>query len=296
MKNLHGTVVAAFGRQYEVRLDDGEILLCFPRGKKSLLAVGDRLMVERTSPKQGVVVAAGPRRSLLYRSDQFRQKLIAANVSQLILVTATEPAFSTELLSRCIAAAESQDMKVAIILNKADLADKLPAARAMLNSFRALGYPLLEMAALEGGEHLAQVKELLKGETSVLVGQSGMGKSTLINALIPDADARTREISEFLDSGKHTTTFSRLYQLDETSALIDCPGVQEFGLAHMTRGEVESGFPEFRPFLGRCRFRDCHHDREPDCAIKAAIQAGSITSERFAHFMRAVTEASKNQS
>lgn len=288
-------MVAAFGRQYEVRLDSGEILLCYPRGKKSLLAVGDRLMVERTAPDQGVVVAAGPRRSLLYRSDQYRQKLIAANVTQLILVTATEPAFSTELLSRCIAAAESQDMKVALILNKADLADKLPAAREMLTSFRALGYPLLEMAALEGGENLAPLQALLKGETSVLVGQSGMGKSTLINALVPDADARTREISEFLDSGKHTTTFSRLYQLDESSALIDCPGVQEFGLAHMTRSEIESGFPEFRPHLGHCRFRDCRHDREPDCAIRAAIQAGTITAERFTHFQRAVTEAGKNQ-
>ena len=268
------------------------MLLCFPRGKKSLLAVGDRLMVERTSLDQGVVVAAGPRSSLLYRSDQYRQKLIAANVTQLVLVTATEPGFSTELLSRCAAAAESQDMKVAIVLNKADLVDKLPAARNMLASFRALGYPLLELTALEGGDRLAPLKALLKGETSVLVGQSGMGKSTIINALIPDAAARTREISEFLDSGKHTTTFSRLYQLDETSALIDCPGVQEFGLAHMTRGEIESGFPEFRPYLGRCRFRDCRHDREPDCAIRAAIQAGAITAERFTHFQRAVSEAS----
>lgn len=290
MKTLHGTVIAAFGRQYEVRLDGGEVLLCYPRGKKSLLAVGDRLGVSRTAPDQGVVDTTETRRSLLYRSDDYRQKLIAANVSQLILVVATEPGFSTELLSRCLVAAEDQAIRSAIVLNKCDLSEKLPAAREMLAPFRTLGYPILELTAKEGGPGLASLRAMLNGETSVLVGQSGMGKSTLTNALVPDADARTREISEVLDSGKHTTTFSRLYRLDAASALIDCPGVQEFGLAHLGRDEIASGFPEFRPHLGHCRFRDCRHDREPDCAIQAALAAGSISRLRFEHFRRMVAE------
>lgn len=292
MSTLQGIVVAAFGRQYEVRLDDGELLLCYPRGKKSLLTVGDRLEVERTGD-QGVVVSCAPRRSLLYRSDQYRQKLIAANVTQLVLVTATEPGFSVELLSRCLVAAENQDIRAVILLNKADLGDKLDAARQQLAPFRDLGYPILELAAL-AGEGIAPLRELLQGQVSVLVGQSGMGKSTLINALIPDADAQTREISSVLDSGKHTTTFSRLYQLNESSSLIDCPGVQEFGLAHLDRQEIESGFPEFRPFLGQCRFRDCRHDREPDCALRHGLKTGAIQAQRFAHFQRMVQEFGRN--
>ncbi|MDD5296395.1 MAG: ribosome small subunit-dependent GTPase A [Rhodocyclaceae bacterium] len=287
---LSGTVVAAFGRQYEIRLADrGELLLCYPRGKKSLLAVGDRVSVERTSPGQGVIEATLPRATFLYRSDLWRQKLIAANATLLVLVVATEPGFSTELLSRCLVAAEHENMKAVLVLNKADLDDRLPAAREQLAPFRNLGYPILELAALSG-TGLTPLRELLMGEDSVLVGQSGMGKSTLINALVPDAEAQTREISAALDSGKHTTTFSRLYLLPDGGSLIDCPGVQAFGLAHLTRGEIESGFPEFRPHLNRCRFRDCRHDREPDCALRSAIQAGGISQARFAHYQRIASE------
>jgi len=290
MNAVSGTVVAAFGRQYEIRVaDSGELLLCYPRGKKSLLAVGDRVTVERTAPGQGVIQAQVHRTTFLYRSDLWRQKLIAANTSLLVLVVATEPGFSTELLTRCLVAAEHENMKAVLVLNKADLAERLPTAREQLAPFRNLGYPILELAALSG-TGLQPLKELLRGEASVLVGQSGMGKSTLINALVPDAEAQTREISSALDSGKHTTTFSRLYQLPEGGSLIDCPGVQAFGLAHLTRGEIESGFPEFRPRLGRCRFRDCQHDREPDCALRAALDAGGISPVRFSHYRRIASE------
>lgn len=290
MNQLPGTVVAAFGRQYEIRLDgDGELLLCYPRGKKSLLVVGDRVALARTAPGQGVIEATLPRASLLYRSDLWRQKLIAANAHLLVLVVATEPGFSTELLTRCLVASECEDMKAILVLNKADLADKLPAAREQLAPFRDLGYPMLELAA-KTGAGLETLSGLLQGEASVLVGQSGMGKSTLINALVPDADAQTREISSALDSGKHTTTFSRLYRLPGGGSLIDCPGVQAFGLAHLTRGEIESGFPEFRPHLGKCRFRDCRHDREPGCALAAALNTGAIHPTRFAHYQRIASE------
>ena len=283
--NEHGRVIAAHGRQYIVEKADGSAIPCFPRGKKSEVACGDQVDFKLTAPGQGVIEAIAPRRSLLYRSNEIRQKLIAANVDQVVLVVATEPGFSDELLTRAITAAESEDIAVLIILNKCDLADKLPAARERLAIYAALGYPVLELCARD---HAEDLRPHLQGKTSVLVGQSGMGKSTLVNALIPKAGAATREISTALDSGKHTTTHACLYHLDADSHLIDSPGLQEFGLGHLDRHEIEHAFREFHPFLGRCRFRDCRHDREPDCALRAALQEGRIDERRFAAYHRIV--------
>lgn len=278
---ISGLVTAAFGRQYQVELADGTRILCFPRGKKSVLACGDRVSIERSAADQGVIAGVEPRRCLLYRSDAYRQKLIAANASQVVIVAAVEPSFSTELISRCLTAAEHQGMRTVLVLNKIDLVEKLGPARETLRVFAALGYPLVELSARHGAAALAP---LLAGHLSVLVGQSGMGKSTLINALLPHADAATREISSALDSGKHTTTLSRLYRLDAQSGIIDSPGLQEFGLAHMSRDEIEHAFVEFRPFLGQCRFRDCRHAPEPDCALQQAVEKGAISPLRFQHY------------
>ena len=282
---MEGRVVAAHGRQYVVELPDGTRLPCFPRGKKSEIACGDRVDIRRTSDDQGVVEAIQPRSSLLYRSNEIRQKLIAANVDQIVIVVATEPAFSDELVTRALLAAESEEIVPLIVLNKCDLADKLPAARARLATLAALGYPILELSARD---HAEELRPCLAGKTSVLVGQSGMGKSTLVNALIPEANAATREISQALDSGKHTTTHATLYHLDADSALIDSPGLQEFGLGHLDRHEIENAFPEFREYLGQCRFRDCQHDREPGCALTAAVDSGQIDRNRFAIYRRIV--------
>ncbi len=282
---MEGRVIAAHGRQYVVELADGTLLPCFPRGKKSEIACGDRVDIMRTSDDQGVVEAIQPRVSLLYRSNEIRQKLIAANVNQLVIVVATEPAFSDELVARALLAAESEEIAPLIVLNKCDLADKLPAARQRLATLAGLGYPILELSALN---HAEDLRPWLAGKTSVLVGQSGMGKSTLVNALIPEANAATREISQALDSGKHTTTHATLYHLDGNSDLIDSPGLQEFGLGHLDRQEIEIAFREFRPYLGQCRFRDCRHDREPGCALRAAVEAGTIDPGRFASYHRIV--------
>ncbi len=286
---LEGTIVAAHGRQYLVELTGGETLRCFPRGKKSELACGDHVSLLRSGDAQGVIESIVPRSTLLYRSNEYKQKLIAANVTQIIIVVATEPSFSDELITRCIVAAESQDMKALIVLNKCDLRERVAAAVPALAMFEKLSYPVLRLSAKADFEVLLPY---LSGHTSVLVGQSGMGKSTLTNALVPGANAPTREISEALDSGKHTTTHATLYRLDDHSALIDSPGLQEFGLRHLSPAAIEHGFPELRPLLGKCRFRNCHHDREPDCAVHAALNSGGISPRRYAAFRSLCAEVS----
>lgn len=278
---LEGIIVAAHGRQYRVEFANGETLLCFPRGKKSDVACGDHVTVLRSGDTQGVIDKIAPRSTLLYRSNDFRQKLIAANVTQIVVVVATEPSFSDELVTRCLIAAESQDMRAVIVLNKCDLKERLAHSVKALAPYQKLGYPVVQLCAHEGAEPL---RAHLKGQTSVLVGQSGMGKSTLTNALIPGANAPTREISTALDSGKHTTTHATLYRLDADSILIDSPGLQEFGLAHLSREAIEHAFPELRALLGKCRFRNCRHDREPDCAVHAAVNSGDFDPRRYAAF------------
>jgi len=274
-----GCIIAAFGRHYLVELADGEILECVPRGKKSEVACGDRVEIKRTSVDQGVIERTVPRSSLLYRSDPYRQKIIAANVTQIICVVAVEPAFSDELITRCLIAAQDQKLSVLIALNKCDL--PADAARGVLAPYQDIGYRVLELSALENAEPL---RPFLQGHTSVLVGQSGMGKSTLINGLLPEARAATREISTVLDSGKHTTTHARLYHINAESHLIDCPGVQMFGLHHLSLGEIESGFVEFAPYMGKCRFHNCSHTHEPNCALLAALAEGKINARRMKLF------------
>jgi ribosome biogenesis GTPase len=285
---LHGQIVAAFGRQYLVRLTDGTEIPCLTRGKKSEVACGDLVEIKRTADAstgdgtgaQGVIERIAPRRSLLHRSDAFREKLIAANVTQIIVVVAAEPSFSDELLARCLVAAFDQKLEVLIVLNKCDL-PAAAAARKRLAPYTAIGYRVLELSAKQD---VSALRPFLHGHTSVLVGQSGMGKSTLINALLPDAKAATREISTVLDSGKHTTTHARLYRIDETSNLIDCPGVQAFGLHHLSFGGIEQGFVEFAQYLGQCRFRDCRHAHEPGCALRNAVEEGKIDARRLELF------------
>ncbi|WP_028226830.1 ribosome small subunit-dependent GTPase A [Paraburkholderia ferrariae] len=300
---LHGVVIAAHGRHYLVAPEGGGApLQCFPRGKKSEVAVGDRVEYQSTSADQGVIVAIGERRNLLYRSDQYKSKLFAANLDQLLIVLATEPHFSEDLLGRALVAAEANGLKPLIVLNKIDVEAALPLARERLERYRALGYTVLELS-VKGQPEAAReaLADHLHGHATILLGQSGMGKSTLVNLLIPDAEAATREISTALNSGRHTTTFTRLYTLPgdgptggpETGALIDSPGFQEFGLYHLTEGKLERAFPEFRPLLAHCRFYNCHHLHEPGCAILEAVEDGRIAPERHALYAQLMHEISQ---
>ena len=279
---LTGQIIAAFGRHYLVELPDGEILECVPRGKKSEVACGDNVEITRSGTDQGVIDRIAPRTSLLFRSDAWKQKIIAANVTQLIVVVASEPSFNDELLARCLLAGHEQKLEILIVLNKCDL-PQVTAARARLAVYGRIGYRVLELSAKQD---VAPLRPFLQDHTSVLVGQSGMGKSTLINALIPAAHAATREISTVLDSGKHTTTHARLYHLNHDSALIDCPGVQLFGLHHLDFAAMERNFPEFLPYLGECHFANCSHSHEPDCAIRQATAEGKIDARRLQLFQQ----------
>ena len=199
--DIQAQIIGAFGRQYLAELPDGEIVSCLTRGKKSEVACGDFVVIQRTAENQAVIESTLPRTTLLYRSDAYRQKLIAANVSQIIIVVAAEPPFSDELLARCLIAAVDQKLEVLIVLNKCDLTDKAAFARQQLTPYYNIGYRVTELSATQDASPLLP---FLHNHTSVLVGQSGMGKSTLINGLIPDAQVATREISTVLNSGKHT--------------------------------------------------------------------------------------------
>jgi ribosome biogenesis GTPase len=281
-ETLKGLIIAAFGRHYLAELPSGEIVECVPRGKKSEVACGDTITLTRTGAEQGVIDSITPRTSLLYRSDAFKQKIIAANVTQLVVVVASEPSFNDELLARCLLAGHDQKLNILIVLNKSDL-PQIAAAREQLAPYVKIGYRVLELCAKQD---IAPLLPYLQGHTSVFVGQSGMGKSTLVNAVIPEAHAATREISTVLDSGKHTTTHAKLYHLNADSHLIDCPGVQLFGLHHLDFAAMERSFPEFLPYLGECRFANCSHSHEPDCAIRKATAEGKIDERRLKLFQQ----------
>ncbi len=293
MDNVAGTIIAAHGRHYLAQSDTRK-LQCVTRGKKSDVAVGDIVNLQMTSPDQAVIESIAERSTLLYRSDQYKSKLLAANVTQLFIVVATEPGFSDDLVSRSLVAAEAAGVTAHIILNKIDVTESLARTRQRLAFYAGLGYPVHEVSARAAPEATCTaLSPLLAGQSTILIGQSGMGKSSLINLLVPDADIAVREISAALDTGKHTTTFTRLYQIDADTAIIDSPGFQEFGLYQLTEGMLERAFPEFSSYLGRCRFYNCHHVNEPECAILTAVKTGGIARMRHALYLQLLHESSQ---
>lgn len=276
-KLLQGLVVAAYGKRYEVELDNQARISCVTRGKKNDLACGDLVTLKLTDQHEGVIESFQPRHSLLYRSNQYRSKVLAANVTQAVIVLATQPSFYEALLNRCLIAAEAANIKAIIVLNKCDLSDR-HQAKDKLKAYQDMGYVVSHLSAKTS---TATLNQHLSGEKSILVGQSGMGKSTIINSLLPNQQVRTQEVSQTLDSGKHTTTAAHLYHLNNESTIIDSPGLQEFGLNHLSADALESAFIEFRPYLGKCRFNNCKHRKEPDCAVIDAKNQGTIMATRL---------------
>ncbi|MEW5789413.1 MAG: ribosome small subunit-dependent GTPase A [Pseudomonadota bacterium] len=278
---MNGRIVAAHGRQFLVA-DGEETVECVMRGKKGGVACGDRVRYALTHPGSGVIEAVEPRDNLLYRSDEMREKLIAANVDQAVVVVAAVPLFREELLIRCLVACETADIPVLLVLNKADLPETAALDRH-LAAYAALGYPVLRLSAL--GD-VAELAGRLAGRTSVLVGGSGVGKSTLLNQLVPGAGAATGEISQALDAGRHTTTHARMFPLPggapgHPGYLIDSPGMQEFGLRHLDPAGLMAAFPEIRERIGQCRFYNCRHLKEPGCAVREAAEGGAMLPARY---------------
>jgi ribosome biogenesis GTPase / thiamine phosphate phosphatase len=288
---LKGTIVAAYRRHYAVVLDDGEAIACVLKGRRATIACGDRVEVARMAGG-GAIETILPRTNMIYRSDAFKEKLIASNVTLVIGVVAPDLPADFELIDRWSVAAEAEGCAFLLVANKADL----PNAHALverLAPWRALGYAVLSMSAKRDA---APLMAHVRGEHSVLVGQSGMGKSTMLNALAPDVAARVAEISTALATGRHTTTETSLHPIPddpENGWIVDSPGMKAFSLAHLAPHAIEEAFIEIRPLLGQCRFRDCRHDREPGCAVQAAVERGEIAPHRLAllHTMVAESEA-----
>ena len=286
----HGLVIAHFGVQVDVEDGDGQICRCHLRANLPTLVTGDRVVWRAGNHGQGVIVAQLPRSSELCRPDSRGQlKPVAANVDQIVIVFAPLPQPHANLIDRYLIAAEHAGIRPLLLLNKADLLDEDNAAfiDSLLTTYRQLDYPLLEVSAHEGAG-MDQLRAALDDRISVFVGQSGVGKSSLVNSLLPGVDLKVGALSELTGKGTHTTTTARLFHFPEGGDLIDSPGIREFGLGHVSRDDVEAGFIEFRELLGRCRFRDCRHDREPGCALLQAQEEGRIQPQRLASYRQII--------
>lgn len=281
-----GLVTAHFGTQVEVESTPGQRQRCHLRANLEGLVTGDRVVWCEGDPT-GVIVAQLERDSVLSRPDPYgKLKPVAANIDQIILVIAPLPQPHAQLIDRYLVAAETVDIEPVILLNKTDLLENNPELQQEMDELLAiyptLGYRILRTCSLEGG--LEELHTALSERISVFVGQSGVGKSSLVNALLPEAELRIGALSESTQKGTHTTTTAQLFHLNCGGSLIDSPGIREFGLWHMSREQVEHGFREFRPFLGHCKFRDCIHEQEPRCAILDAAERGEISQRRLGSY------------
>ncbi|MEJ5990344.1 ribosome small subunit-dependent GTPase A [Ramlibacter sp. PS3R-8] len=268
-----GLVVATHGRHCLVESADGVRRLCHARGKKNETVVGDRVQW-RITGDEGVIARVEPRRNLFYRQDEVRTKSFAANLDLVLVLIAAEPEFSEMQLARALIAAEAERIAPLIALNKSDLVEPFERAWTRLLPYQHMGYGVLPLSLRlsKDTDHEHLLKHI-RGKTTLVLGPSGAGKSTLINLLVPQAQALTGEISQALNSGKHTTTATTWYWTDDarTTAIIDSPGFQEFGLHHIDRMQLAGFMPDLKPHVANCKFYNCTHLHEPGCGVLAAL-------------------------
>lgn len=293
---LIARVVATYGRHSLVReasRPEAPLRVATRRGKKGDVVVGD-LVACTVSGEQAAIESIEPRRTLLFRADEFRTKELAANIDQVAIVFAPRPPFNPHFLWRALVAAQAAGIEALLLLNKTDITDGLPLAEAALAQGRALGVATLALSARHAPDEARhRFAQATAGRATLLVGQSGMGKSSLLNLRV-DANARTQEYSTRLNVGKQTTTATRWFDVpaaDGGGALIDSPGFTAFGLAQLSLGERARAMPDLLPFLGQCRFNDCRHLNEPGCAVREAVGRGEITPARYAFYAELAAEA-----
>ncbi len=286
-----GRVITRYGAQVDLEDSHQKLHRCLLRRNLPSLVCGDRVVWQAGPNHTGVVVAMEPRRSLLERPDADNQlKPVAANINQILVVAAPEPALDVDLINRYFVAAEMTGIPPVLIINKIDLLNNTAFAK-LKNRFQAyedIGYGVI-YATTKHAHGLDNLLTYLQDKTSIFVGQSGVGKSSLIQVLLPEEELRVNTLSESSGEGRHTTTTTRLYHFSGGGELIDSPGVRAFRLGHASTAQITHGFREFRPHLGQCRFSNCRHDVEPDCAVQKAINIGKISKDRFASYQRIIS-------